>query len=300
MFLTHAQVGRLTEEAYVLLGHMQLYAEAAKSTGDPTGLALIEAIVSGRADEGPRAVSQRANVFIETEGKEIGARFASAIQILQHNAERLEAFAELDDALDAQLDDEPSSIFELLQEYVPADFDNARRIDLHAQAETGTPSLTLVEESPAQEIPPDEPPVVVHAAQAPAQPEGKFATDAPRNTRADTAAPFVRAATNATALQPQSDADSKLRTSPRFPGSRRRNPAEHFHPRDHRALSRDLRQRQDVLEARELNLIGDYDKWTPELRSLLLERSRARRAAAQGTTNISSGGRLVQPPTLER
>lgn len=277
MFLTRAQVERLAEEAYVVLGHLPNFMDlgGTRDTIQP----FFESISSPQPEVAPRMVSQTANAFIDTAGGgKIAYRFTSAIQILLHNAERLEAFADLDDALDGQLEYESASISELLQEYVPADFENAPRIDLHAEPKTAMRALALVEEPSLAEPGQAMRPLVVHAAQAEVQP--------------------VRVVSKPRATRSPSDAGANPVTNPgahpKLPGSKRRNPAEHFHPRDHHALSRNqLKQRKEVLQARELDLIGAYDKWTPELRSLLKERSRARR-------DISSGGRLVPPPELHR
>lgn len=263
MFLTPDQVYRLAEEAVVVLGHMSQTMSVIKQ--DDIGEDFFEKLPSPQ--QAASMMYHLADRFMASAGgKLIASRFGTAIQILLHNAQRLEAFAELDDAPDEQLELESASIFLLLQEHVPADFDNAPRIDLQPQTETSTPLLTLA----------DEPPVMLHVAPAEPQAETKTSPHEPLAT-------------------------SRLNV-PRngFPGAKRRNPAQHFHPKDHRALAGDqLKRRQEVLKARELNLIGGYDKWTPELRSLLKDRSRARRMAQRGTTDISSGGRLVQPWELD-
>lgn len=258
MFLTREQVYRLAEEAVVVLGHMSQTMSAIKQ--DATAEDFIGKLPL--PEQAPSVMYHLADRFMASAGgKLIASRFGTAIQILLHNAQRLEAFADLDDAPDEQLEDESASIFLLLQEHVPADYDNAPRIDLHPQPQTSRPLLTLA----------DEPPVLLHVA--PAEP---------------------RAETKTSPSQPLGSARLNV-ASNSFPGAKRRNPAQHFHPRDHHALSSDqLKRRQEVLKARELNLIGDYDKWTPELRSLLKDRSRARRMAQRGTTDVS-GGRLVQP-----
>jgi hypothetical protein len=285
MFLTREQVYRLAQEAVVVLGHMGSFIERIANDGS-------NEFSKASPEDIPSVLYSMANTFMESPGGNlIASRFGSAIQILLHNAERLEAFADLDDALDEQLEGASESVFRLMQEYVPADFGNARRIDLHAQPQTGKPLLTQLEE----------PPVVLHMSPGQQQPETK-ASLAPPTTAAHIGggAP-ARAASRTGSTQPQPQVGAPPDAASRFPGAKRRNPAEHFHPRDHRALSRDqLKQRQEVLEAREMDLIGAYDKWTPELRSLLKERSRARRMAEQGTANISSGGKLVQPTSLDR
>lgn len=287
MFLTREQVCRLAEEAVVILGHMGSFIEQLATDGS-------NEFSKASPEDIPSVLYKNANTFMESSGGNlIASRFGSAIQILLHNAERLEAFADLDDALDEQLEGGSESIFRLMQEYVPADFGNARRIDLHAQPQTGRPLLTLLEESPA----------VLHMApgQPQPQPETKASIAPPTTAAHIGVGATARVASRTGPTQPQPQVGATPDAHPRFPGAKRRNPAEHFHPRDHRALSRDqLKQRQEVLEAREMDLIGAYDKWTPELRSLLKERSRARRMADQGTTNISSGGKLVQPTTLDR
>lgn len=287
MFVTRNQVNQLTEEAFVVLGHMSHMVTVFRKKKQTEHFARDVASPT----DAPVRLYNMANEFMDTAGGALIAnRFKSALQILMHNAERLEAFAEIDDASDEQLDTDAASIFDLVQEHVSAHFENAPRIEFQARSDKERPLIAFEEEPLNVDRSGEVAPVVVHASRPEAQPDAVFESKAEGK-----ASPDLPAATR------QSTASRIARVAPRFRGSKPRNPAEHFHPRDHRALSRDqLKKREEVLLARELNFIGMYDKWTPELRSLLKERNRARRAAEQGTPNISRGQNMVQPPTLGR
>jgi hypothetical protein len=83
-------------------------------------------------------------------------------------------------------------------------------------------------------------------------------------------------------------------------GARPKGQPAHWHKREHRGLaSGEKTRRLQTIEAWELGFFTEkHQKLTPEIKAAMEGRSRARRMAEQGTTNISAGQRLIRPSKI--
>jgi hypothetical protein len=246
--------------------------------------ALFEA-----CSHGPVAVA----VALEGLGKEFIAtpesatlvgRFHTALQILTNNAERLERLAELAEEQDGDADEagqddesdiadaeragspeEDRSIHDMLDAYVPA-------ADEH-------PAIAETQQLPAAQREVQAVVVAPTPRRTPMSAPGSETKREPKRETKSAAKPGT------TPISPgQADRGAET-TRPGTadargvqPGAKRTGPREHWHPRGHKRLSKqELQKRVDKLKAVELQMIGRFDKWTPELAELLRQRRREQR-----------------------
>jgi hypothetical protein len=207
-------------------------------------------------------------------GLALATRLHSALQILGHNARRLDIFLEMEESMLPR--NQGKALIALLDEFVPQPLPEGADNDF---------SLLLPITPPAESD-------AEVKAQAVLLPPGKPRARPGRKQAAAAAQPT---AISAKASGPQA-ARMPLRPHAQ-PGSKLPQPAMHHHPANKGLTKADKNARAEKHKAVMAGLIDPYARWTPELREqLIAARQQARLLRNTGSTQVI-GGKLVRPPT---